>query len=550
MKHFKSVLLLSFLAVLFACKQSEDEHEKPKTIPIEKIVVQDKTISLNATNEKMTATVFPSNANQSVTWTSDDINILVIEASTGLLAPKKAGKVKVIASSTSDSTKKGEATITISSLNNFDVALSQNSIYFGSTPATLTITPIPATAQDEFIVITENTDLEITKTTKNTFTITVKNKKAKYAKAMLKVKPKNALTSPEKNQEIEIKSIVPESISIEGEDKMYVSEELQFNTNITPTTPIIDKTVKWELDSTYDKSNKISPIHFEITENGKLKIIDNPNPNTNYYHGKTVRIKAVSLVDDSVVATKVITVYNNIATIERINSQVTEWVHCKESNNPVYNGTKKLNVSINFADGQDIHKKVFISETSSFLGSSPLDSEYLEKTIYTPDDSTSVKLITKKHTEGQEKTFYIFPIDPKTERPSTDVKKSFKLTIWTEPESIEIVRGSLGTFNIDKKDDGNYYSNATLASGTHSFSAKLLPLGATKQEWLSYTLEDPSKKIKNDEKGILSADGQEYTFNIDSGFGIVKEATFKFIVKVNHRQPNPVIEKHLKIKYL
>ena len=166
MKHFKSVLLLSFLAVPFACKQSGDEHEKLKTIPIEKIVVQDKTISLNATNEKMTATVLPSNANQSVTWTSDDINILVIEASTGLLTPKKAGKVKVIASSTSDSTKKGEATITISSLNSFDVALSQNSIYFGSTPATLTITPIPATAQDEFIVITENTDLEITKTTR------------------------------------------------------------------------------------------------------------------------------------------------------------------------------------------------------------------------------------------------------------------------------------------------------------------------------------------------------------------------------------------------
>ena len=40
MKHFKSILLFGFLAVLFACKQNGDGHERPKTIPIEKIVVQ------------------------------------------------------------------------------------------------------------------------------------------------------------------------------------------------------------------------------------------------------------------------------------------------------------------------------------------------------------------------------------------------------------------------------------------------------------------------------------------------------------------------------
>ena len=537
MKHFKYILLLGFLAVLFACKQNGDGHERPKTVPIEKIVVQDKTISFNATDEKITATVIPSTANQTVSWTTEDINTLVIESSTGLLTPKKTGKVKVIATSTVDSTKKGEAWVTISSLNSFEISLSQTSVYFGGTPATLTITPNPATAQDEFVVITENTDLEITKATGNTFTISVKNKKAKGAKVMLKVKPKTALTFQEKTQEIEIKTIVPESISIKGEDKMYVSEELQFTTTITPNSPIIDKTVKLELDSTYDESNKISPIHFEITEDGKLKIIDNPNPNADYYHGKTVRIKAVSLVDDNVVATKVITVYNNLATIERINPKVTEWVHCKESNNSVYNGSNKLEVSIHFADGQDIYKKVIISETSSFLDSSPLDSEYLEKTIYDLDNSTAVKLVTKKHTEGQEKTFYVFPIDPKTERPSTIIRTKFKLIIWAEPEGIEIIKGS---FDI----------TSTLTTGSHSFYVKLLPLHSTKQEWLSYELEDPSKKIKNVEKGTLSAEGNEYSFDIDSGAGAIKEATFKFMVKVNHRQPSPAIEKQLKIKYL
>lgn len=553
MKHFKSILLFGFLAVLFACKQKGDGHERPKTVPIEKIIVQDTTISLNSTNEKITATVLPANANQSVTWASEDVNTLVIEPSTGLLTPKKAGKVKVIATSTVDSTKKGEAWITISSLNSFEISLSQTSVYFGGTSAILTITPNPATAQDEFVVTSENTDLEITKATRNAFTIAVKNKKAKDAKAMLKVKPKTALTFQEKTQEIEIKTIVPKTISIKGEDKMYVSEELQFTTTITPNSSIIDKTVKWEIDSSYNESNKIEAFYFEITEDGKLKMKYNPHQDNNFYHGKTFRIKAVSLVDDSVVATKVITVYNNIATVERINTQVTEWVHCKESNNFVYNGSNKLEVSIHFADGQNIYKKVCIIENPNVFMyyTSSLVSEYLEKTIYDLDNSTSVTLVAKKHTERREKTFYVFPIDPKTERPSSPIeKKKFKLTIWAEPTGIEILKGNTGTFDITEKDDGSYYSTKTLATGEHSFHVKLLPLGATKQEWLSYKLEDPSKKIKNVEKGIFSADGNEYEFDINSGSGGIKEATFKFMVKVNHRQPTPAIEKHLKIKYL
>ena len=547
MKHSKFIVFFAILAVLFACNQNGDGHEKPKTPPIEKIIVQDKTISINATNEKITATVIPSTANQSVTWKSEDDGILVVEANTGLLTPKKEGKVKVTATSTSDNTKKGEAQITISSLNSFEVALSQDSIYFGGTSATLTITPTPPTAQDEFVVTSENTDLEITKATGNTFSISVKNKKAKSAKATLKVKTKSALALQEKTQEIEIKTIVPESISIKGEDKMYVSEELQFTASITPNSPIIDKTMKWEIDSSYNESNKIPTVHFEITEDGKLKIIDNPNPNTDYYHGKTVRIKAVSLADDSIVATKVITVYNNVAIIKTVNSELTEWVHCKDSNNSVYNGSKKLNVSIKFEDGQDVYKKVLISETSSFLDSTSLDSKYLEKTLYALDDS-SIKLITKRHTDGQEKTFYVFLIDPKTERPSNKVAKKFKLTIWAEPEGIEFLKGNSGSFDISKKGDGSYYSTGTLATGSHSFYARLLPFGATKQEWLSYKLEDPSKKIKNDTKGVFSADGQEYTFNIISGLGISREAEFKFMVEVNHRQPTPPIENYLKIK--
>lgn len=549
MKYFKFIVFFSILAVLFACNQNGDGHEKPKTPPIEKIIVQDKTISINATNEKITAIVIPSTANQSVTWVSEDTTIVVIDASTGLLTPRKAGKVKVIATSTVDSTKKGEATITISSLNTFEVALSQDSIYFGGTSATLTITPNPATAQDEFVVTSENTDLEITKATGNSFTISVKNKKARQSQAILKVKPKTALAFQEKTQEIEIKTIVPESISIKGEDKMYVSEELQFNAIVTPNSSIINKNIKWEVDSSYDEGNKIPNFHFEITEGGKLKIIDNPNPNNNYYHGKTVRIKAVSLADDNIVATKVITVYNNVADVKIINLSVREWVHCKEINNSVYNGSNKLTVKVEFEDGQDIYKKVLISEKAHFHGSTSLDSAYLKETIYDIEESSYAKLVAKNYTEGQEKAFYVFPIDPKTERPSNKVAKRFKLTIWAEPEAIEFLKGNSGSFDISKKDDGSYYTSESLATGNHSFYVRLLPFGATKQEWLSYKLEDASKRIKNDTKGSFSADGQEYTFDINAGSSGIKEARFNFMVKVANKEPNPKVINYLKIKY-
>lgn len=126
-----NILFCILVLLLFACKQDkkDGDAQKHNTPPIEKIIVQDKTISLNLTSEKVVATVMPSTENQSVIWASADSTILIVEANTGTLIPKKAGKVKVIATSTVDSTKKGEGTITISSLNNFEVSISQTSIY-------------------------------------------------------------------------------------------------------------------------------------------------------------------------------------------------------------------------------------------------------------------------------------------------------------------------------------------------------------------------------------------------------------------------------------
>ena len=92
-----NILFCILVLLVFACKQDKKDGDVQKhdRHPIEKIIVQDKTISLNSTSEKVVATVIPSTANQSVIWASADSTILIVEANTGVLIPKKAGKVKV-----------------------------------------------------------------------------------------------------------------------------------------------------------------------------------------------------------------------------------------------------------------------------------------------------------------------------------------------------------------------------------------------------------------------------------------------------------------------
>ena len=462
-----------------------------------------------------------------------------------------------MATSTADATKKAEAKVTVkASVTSFDVAVNKSYIHFGGDTATLTVTPVPADAFGDFVCETECEDLSIAKVdgNDNAFTIKVKNNKAKSGTATLKVKSKAVTNLAEKTANIRIETIIPKTISIQGDNKMYLSEELQFTINATTehySDPEPDKSVKWEFDKSYTATNKLGYYDVEVKEDGKVKL-----RSANWsYPGKSFRIKATSLLDESVVATKVITICKDIAKITSVRCPKTEWTHCKEANTSVYNGIGGLSVYIDlegYSDEHRVYKKFVVSEQSSPY-SAEHNSRYLAKTLYESitSSSTSVKLSTKSHTYGEAKKFYVWPIDPKTDRPiTTGEEHTFDLLIWAEPEGIEFMKGS---FNLYDDGDGNRKSG-TLPYNTSGFYfyARITPQYA-KQDWLDYTINNFTKYacIVNAKKAETqdTSGWTKYTFDTGSNnvvFGD-ERGKFNFEVKVDDRSPNPAIKQYLLI---
>ena len=523
---------------------------------VQSVTVEDKTISLDTMDEKMSATVLPSNAVQTVKWTSKDTNVVMIDETSGQLSPIKAGEATIVATSTANPTKKAEAKVTVkASVTSFEVAVDKSYIHFGGDTATLTVTPVPADAFGDFVCETECEDLSIAKVdgNDNAFTIKVKNNKAKSGTATLKVKSKAVPTLAEKTKTIQIETIIPKTISIEGDDKMYLSEELQLTIKATPlySDPAPDKSVKWEFDKSYTGTNKLNYYDVDVKEDGKVKLRSAGWD----YPGKTFRIKATSLLDESVVATKVITIYKDIAKISSVRCAKEEWTNCKEANTSVYNGTAALFVYIELEGNSDdtVNKKFAISEQSSPYTAEHY-STYLAKTLYESitSSSTSVKLSTKYHTSGQKKKFYVWPIDPKTDEPiTTGEAHTFDLLIWAEPEEIEFMKGN---FNLYDDGDGNRKSG-TLSYNTSGFYfyARITPQYA-KQDLLDYEIVKNSGDytciVNHKKSDTQDKDGwTRYQFgtNGSNTWGAHDYASFVFDVVANNRKPNPRITNFLMI---
>lgn len=83
------------------------------TVQVTSVAVSPSTVNLKVgETQKLTVTVTPANANQSVRWNSD--NPLVASVSSdGVVTAKSAGTANVYAVSTSDSTKKASAAVTV-----------------------------------------------------------------------------------------------------------------------------------------------------------------------------------------------------------------------------------------------------------------------------------------------------------------------------------------------------------------------------------------------------------------------------------------------------
>ena len=444
---------------------------------VTKITVQNKEIGLTDYTHKMEAIVFPQKAIQKVTWkvkTDEDKKIVKIDEE-GVLDPKGPGTATIVATATDGSGVKAEATVTVKSVP-FGVKIDKSSIYYDGGTATLTIKPDAAGSglnYDFYIESDKASDLEIKKVEneERIFKIWVKNEKARTATAKLTVKSRN-YTDVTRETFIDIKTIIPEAISIEGDDKMYLNETLRFDIDTTKkdsSHPEPNKNVRWEWDNSYSTSG-VGAGDFEITQNGTVRL---RSPSSNHI-GKTFRIKAILDLDNSVVATKVITICPNIAKIIKFNEKpfnCNEWTICNDEDEVRYNGFKYDQLAclvtgqLETLDG--FYNKFVITEKSN-----PTDIPkpgHFRETVYRAEkveDATipnTVMIRMSKvagNTSSQYVKFYVWPIDPKTEKPViVGQNNSFDFKIWAEPKGIEIAQASFDYHDFDHEKHGKGYQS-------------------------------------------------------------------------------------------
>ena len=426
---------------------------------VKTITVANKEIEFTDKNEKMVATVLPAKAVKDVTWTSENIEVAAIDSSSGRIVPIKPGKATIVATATDGSGVKGKATLTVKAPE-IGVGLRNSPIYYGSEPAILTIEPKVGGLYYDFDVTSNKPDdLEVYKKDSGNdrvFMIKVKNQRARTYTADLKVMSK-AFPDAKREVGLKVRTIIPKSISIEADDKMYLSEELPLSISApkeenSPWCPEPNKDVRWEWDNSYSTSG-IGASDFEIKQDGKVRL---RNPSTNHV-GKTFRIKATSQLDSSVVATKVITIYRNVAKITNVRMLTGEWSMCDRENEIEHNGLSYSTwgaVLCELESLDNIYNKFVVSEESS-----PTDipeSSYFESTKYESEERQGKARIQlsypKGHTSSKHVTFYVWPIDPKTEKPAiVGQNNTFDFRIWAKPTGIEFREVN---FAIEKyKDD-------------------------------------------------------------------------------------------------
>ena len=437
-----------------------------------KITVQNKKIGLTDYTHKMEAIVFPQKAWQEVKWESKDKSVVKIDEE-GVLDPKGPGTATIVATATDGSGVKAEATVVVNSPD-YGVGIDKNAIYYGGEEATLTITKSQAGSTLDYNFEMESdkpSDLDIKRVSELVFKIKVKNEKARTAEARLTIKSRN-FSDATRDAYINIKTIIPEAISIEGDDKMYLNETLRFDIDTTKkdsSHPEPNKNVRWEWDNSYSTSG-IGAGDFEIKQDGKVRL---RSPSSNQI-GKSFRIKAILDLDNSVVATKVITIYPNIAKIVKFNEKpfnCNEWTICDDEDEVRYNGFKYDQLACLVAgqletlDG--FYNKFVVTEKSS-----PTDipkADHFREVVYKAEkveDATEPNTVmirmskVASNTSSQYVKFYVWPIDPKTEKPAiVGQNNTFDFRIWAEPTGIECVQASFDYHDFDHEKHGKGYQS-------------------------------------------------------------------------------------------
>ena len=493
-----------------------------KVPSVESETISEKNISLfvGQTGKQLTAEVLPSGAVQTVKWTSGSTSVVTVDENTGMLTPVGKGSAVITVESTQDPTKKDTAIVTVKEELTGIASLTadKTAVYYGG-DVNLTATLTPAGAFGDLEWMTNNADCTVTKDpTDETKAVLKVDRWAQDGTVKVTVKPRY---KPNLARELtlDVKTIIPQSLSItcsDPSDKMYRGEELQFTVTATgkhgAAIPASTE-VRWKVEAL--------SWWYNITDSGKLTCTTSDSPN-----GSKITVVATSILDPSIKAKKEITVYDNIAEIEYVRCKhdynlATEWT-LGDTIYPEIDGKLKATTGV--------YLHFVITEKSDGTPT----SEYLEKTQYEYVSYDNIQIKPKAHTAGAAKTFYVFPIDPKTGHAVTDRGKTFPLTVWEKPTGIEITKGNF-TINGNAQQG---YTTPTLTYGNSGwqFYARIVPEFA-KQELLQYKIQHVSGKytcIENHKKCDTSdkAGWLQYQFDTNSQNSLGKHDYAKFVFTV------------------
>ena len=438
-----------------------------------RIAERDKRLTTEQLEEKLTVEVLPANAEQKVKWSSDQPEIVAVDEESGSLTPKKNGKANITAVSVADETKKDTVTVTVEeSLSAISSLTSDKEQVFFGQNAALTAELQPSDAWGDLEWTSSNDDVRVTVDPKNEKKATVSvQKSAKDGSATITVTSK-LNRKIKKSVTIPVKTIIPRSFTITCSDsnyKMYKSEVLTFTAaadSIYSSGPEPDASLTWSLKESGESN-------YTLTAAGKLTCIKPYNVS----NGDRITVVATSALDAKVKVEKKITVYDNIAEVSSVTCDQTE---CTLGTIPF--STLKVDVRVTYTDRNHVYGKVAITEEKNVTGT-PLSANLL-KAVHDCDGSiySRIKIVPFKHTSAKAQTFYVYPIDPKTDRAvTTDQTKKFSLTIWEKATGIKIFDNEGD--ECSKNSKGAYVVRIDRKSSSEGWSVKIAPDYAKPQEF-------------------------------------------------------------------
>lgn len=504
------------------------------------IEVPNKTVFLGESGAKMTATVTPKQALQTVKWSCDNPSVAYVDENSGEITPVGKGTATVTATAQDGSGITGSGTLTIrEAITNYTVNwTSTNITYYGKEGITFKVTPNPADGYANFTATCDNADITIDKKDDFTFAVTVKNKVAKTATSTITVSA-GGTSIADKTLSVSVKSneitSIDTSFYTETWKKMYKNE-----TKTVPLSAFIADSGHPDmslLDIEIMSGTRDKTWYFDTASlaEGTLKIKQGYKYSFDNEERLTVKVTKKSGANLGSVE---LTIYDNVAEIQNVSCNKTETTI----------GTKDSwqipEVSLTLVEEANVYKKFAITENSYMYGTPTSDN--LEKAVYERDSRLEavITLTPKAHTEGVPKTFYVFPIDPKTgEAVTNDTSKTFRLTIWEKATGIEL---SGGNFDIIKLQSGGYDIRLqnlvhNQPAGTYWFYAKIIPEYSKPVELKVEKLVN-QYALKNIEWNLQSDGRTKISFGTyKSGIGVAEEDTLLIYL-------NDTIKTTLKVK--